>query len=121
MTASMLVFNENWLVAAMGSVKGEHGAVRNLLNGEEFIIQSSMIRIEESFLDLSEDDGIIYVTTTQDENGFSRIYQADLEARSLKWFDTIKGHGWRVLIRKRISFAQACMNVNLSSRTKFQQ
>lgn len=72
MTASMLVFNENWLVAAMGSVKGKHGAVtvRNLLTDEEFTIQSSMIRKEESFLDLSEDDGIIYVTTTQDENGF---------------------------------------------------
>lgn len=106
MTASMLVFNENWLVAAMGSVKGKHGAVtvRNLLNGEEFTIQSSMIRNEESFLDLSEDDGIIYVTTTQDENGFSRIYQVDLEARSLKWFDTIKGHGWRVANQKENFF-----------------
>ncbi len=104
-------------------MKGKHGAVtvRNLLNGEEFTIQSSMIRNEESFLDLSEDDGIIYVTTTQDENGFSRIYQVDLEARSLKWFDTIKDMDGEWPIRKRISFAQACMNVNLSSRTKFQQ
>lgn len=73
----MLVFNENWLVAAMGSVKGKHGAVtvRNILTDEEFTIHSSMIRKEESFLDISEDDGIIYVTTTQDENGYSRIYQ----------------------------------------------
>ncbi|OEI74011.1 hypothetical protein BG616_07270 [Bacillus subtilis] len=106
MTASMLMFNENWLVAAMGSVKGKHGAVtiQNLLTNEEFTIQSSMIRKEESFLDLSEDDGIIYVTTTQDENGFSRIYQVDLEARSLKWFDTIKGHGWRVANQKENFF-----------------
>lgn len=98
MTASMLVFDEKWLVAAMGSAKGKRGAVtaQHILTAEEVTIHSSMIKKEESFLDISEDDGIIYVTTAQDENGYSRIYQADLEARELKWFDTIKGHGWRV-------------------------
>ncbi|MCY8909956.1 exo-alpha-sialidase [Bacillus atrophaeus] len=106
MTASMLVFNGKWLVSAMGSVKGKRGVVTvlNVQTHEEYMIHSGIIGSEESFLDVSEDDGIIYVTTTQDEDGYSRIYQVDLAAYELKWFDTIKGHGLRVANQKENFF-----------------
>lgn len=59
----MFVFNENWLVVVMGFVKGKYGVVIvcNILIDEEFIIYFSMIRKEELFFDILEDDGIIYV------------------------------------------------------------
>lgn len=75
-------------------------AVRNVRTQEEFAITAGPAVREKSFLDVSEDNGIIYVTSSQDENGFSRIYQADLAAGELKWFDTIRGHGWRVANRE---------------------
>ncbi|MBT2573564.1 exo-alpha-sialidase [Bacillus sp. ISL-51] len=106
MTASMLMYQEGWLISAKGSIKGKRGAVtvQNVWTGEELAISPGPAGREKSFLDVSEDEGIIYVTSSQDEDGFSRIYQADLAARELKWFDTIKGHGWRVANRKENFF-----------------
>ena len=75
-------------------------AVRNVRTQEEFAITAGDAVREKSFLDVSEDNGTIYVTSSQGESGFSRIYQADLAAGELKWFDTIRGHGWRVANRE---------------------
>ncbi|MGE6631194.1 WD40/YVTN/BNR-like repeat-containing protein [Bacillus sp. NPDC077027] len=98
MTASMLLYNELWLVCALGSKKGRKGAVQvlNLHTNVVYDIQSQAVVGEESFLDVSEDNGIIYVTTSQDEYGFSKVYQLDVHHKELKWFDIIKGHGFRV-------------------------
>ncbi|AIU81543.1 MULTISPECIES: WD40/YVTN/BNR-like repeat-containing protein [Bacillus] len=106
MTASMMMYQNDWLIAAKGAAKGERGevAVRNVRTQEEFAITAGPAVREKSFLDVSEDNGIIYVTSSQDENGFSRIYQADLAAGELKWFDTIRGHGWRVANREENFF-----------------
>ncbi|QBG55860.1 hypothetical protein D2M30_1530 [Bacillus amyloliquefaciens] len=106
MTASMLMYQKDWLIAAKGAAKGERGevSVRNVRTEEEFAISAGPAIREKSFLDVSEDDGIIYVTSSQDEHGFSRIYQADFAAGELKWFDTIRGHGWRVANRKESFF-----------------
>ncbi|CAM5231692.1 hypothetical protein [Bacillus safensis FO-36b] [Bacillus safensis subsp. safensis] len=65
-------------------------------------IQSQAFAREESFLDVSEDNGIVYVTTSQDEHGFSKVYQLDIEQKELKWFDTIKGHGFRVANQNKV-------------------
>ena len=84
---------EHLLVCALGSKKGKRGSVQildlhtNMLHD----IQSQAFAREESFLDVSEDNGIVYVTTSQDEHGFSKVYQLDIEQKELKWFDTIKG------------------------------
>ncbi len=106
MTASMLMYKKDWLIAAKGAAKGERGevAVRNVRTDEAFAISAAPAVREKSFLDVSEDAGIIYVTSSQDENGFSRIYQADFAAGELKWFDTIRGHGWRVANQKESFF-----------------
>lgn len=106
MTASMLLCGEHLLVCAMGSKKGKRGSVQildlhtNMLHD----IQSQAFAREESFLDVSEDNGIVYVTTSQDEHGFSKVYQLDIEQKELKWFDTIKGHGFRVANQKENFF-----------------
>ncbi|MGR3285693.1 WD40/YVTN/BNR-like repeat-containing protein [Bacillus sonorensis] len=106
MTASMIVFDGEWLVCAMGSKKGKHGAVEvlNVYTHERRTIRSDIVEKEESFLDVSEDNGVIYVTSAQDHNKFSRIYQLDFFECELKWFDTIKGHGLRVANQKENFF-----------------
>ncbi|MCY8091142.1 WD40/YVTN/BNR-like repeat-containing protein [Bacillus haynesii] len=106
MTASMIAFEGEWLVCAMGSKKGNHGAVDlvNIHTNDEIQIRQGLVEHEEFFLDVSEDNGIIYVTSAQDRDGFSRIYQLDFYERELKWFDTIKGHGFRVANQKENFF-----------------
>ena len=101
MTASMMMYQNDWLIAAKGAAKGERGGCRPKRADARGVCHYSRTAVrEKSFLDVSEDNGIIYVTSSQDENGFSRIYQADLAAGELKWFDTIRGHGWRVANRE---------------------
>lgn len=106
MTASMIAFGGKWLVCATGSKKGKHGAVDilNIHTNEDIQIKPDIEEKEESFLDVSEDNGIIYVTSAQDRDGFSRIYQLAFFERELKWFDTIKGHGFRVANQKENFF-----------------
>ncbi|KKB72324.1 MULTISPECIES: WD40/YVTN/BNR-like repeat-containing protein [Bacillus] len=106
MTASMIIFGGEWLVCAMGSKKGKRGAVEilNTRTNAEQRICAEIVEKEESFLDVSENNGVIYVTSAQDHNKFSRIYQLDFFERELKWFDTIKGHGFRVANQKEHFF-----------------
>ncbi|CAM5524515.1 hypothetical protein [Bacillus safensis FO-36b] [Bacillus safensis subsp. safensis] len=96
MTASMLLCHEHLLVCALGSKKGKKGSVQildlhtNILHD----IQSQAFAREESFLDVSEDNGIVYVTTSQDDTDFRKCISLILSKKSSKWFDTIKGHGF---------------------------
>ncbi|BBP88918.1 hypothetical protein BsIDN1_25360 [Bacillus safensis] len=101
--------------------KGKKGSVQildlhtNILHD----IQSQAFAREESFLDVSEDNGIVYVTTSQDEHGFSKVYQLDIEQKELKWFDTIKGHGFRVANQNENFFSvRVYMKVSLSGHMR---
>ncbi|KAF0818279.1 MULTISPECIES: hypothetical protein [unclassified Cytobacillus] len=50
---------------------------------------------ERAFLDIFEANEKIYATTSQDENGFSRIYEIDKNSLSLIPIETVTGHGFR--------------------------
>ncbi|MDA7026269.1 exo-alpha-sialidase [Bacillus sp. CLL-7-23] len=106
MTASMIIFKQTWLVCAMGSKKGRCAAIDviNIHTNEHKIIRSGIVDKEDSFLDISENRGVIYVTSAQDTKGFSRIYQFDFDKQELKWFESIKGHGFRVANQKEHFF-----------------
>ncbi|MFC0270727.1 WD40/YVTN/BNR-like repeat-containing protein [Metabacillus herbersteinensis] len=97
MISALLILDETYLLVAKGSVKGQKGTVE-LINLEKIptYLSYNSLYPEESFLDLAENNGVIYATTSQDEHGYSRIYRVDLNEQLLQLFETTKGHGLRV-------------------------
>lgn len=99
MISSLLTLNDSYLVAAKGSSKGRRGKIEYtpILTMERWIFKECKSPGTEScYLDLSEHNGEIYASSTQNRQGFSNIYSVDVYNSALHQCETVKGHGFRV-------------------------
>ncbi|MEB1808701.1 MAG: hypothetical protein LPK26_15675 [Bacillaceae bacterium] len=100
MISSLTVY-ESQLIAAGGSCKGSKGRIETCYlstrhNNEYFWDALIQIGSQSSFLDVTEDGGYIFVTSSQDKEGIATVSQIHLEHNIIVPCNTVKGHGWRI-------------------------
>jgi hypothetical protein len=101
MISSMLV-HENLLVTVSGACRGKNGSL-------EFLPLNSIKHADKlnwdvcyssdghrSYLDVCAHNGILYTTSSQNEEGYSVISRVYLENQELVSCDFVRGHGWRI-------------------------
>ncbi len=97
---SSLVVYEKYLIAAGGSCNGTKGKIEYCyLSGRQYEYlwnELEQIESQASFLDVTEDDGFIYATSSQDKKGVSTVSRVYFENNIVVPCNTVKGHGWRI-------------------------
>lgn len=102
MISSMIIYH-SYLVAASGSCRGNKGRI--VFSEIDAILQNRMLHWqvchndcnENSYLDLSVDQDVLYTTSTQNEVGKSTVCRIFLENSNVKVCGSIQGHGWRIV------------------------
>lgn len=116
--------HNNYLVSATGTCKGFKGAIeychiRNLaLKNDEWEACESNCR-ERCYLDLSESEGYLYTTTSQDENGVGKVSRVYLDEKRIEPCAIVHGHGWRISNYQN-EFLVAGLYTSLYSQSQFQ-
>ncbi|MBM7661855.1 hypothetical protein JOC85_002662 [Bacillus mesophilus] len=98
MISSMITFDHQ-LIVATGSCRSDVGKIEicSLSHSFDQLLWETCLGNEnQSFLDLTESDGIIYSTSTQNKAGISTISQVSVEHMQITPCNYIKGHGWRI-------------------------
>lgn len=100
MIASIQVHNQ-FLVAASGSCKGNKGSVDfceiPTNHTESYRWQQCLNYTKENcYLDLSEDNGYLYTSTSKDQLGKGKVFQVSLKEKLLIPCGLVNGHGWRI-------------------------
>lgn len=103
MISSMLIYNQFLFTASGGSCRNYNGSVDfcridNDLHGplEWIACQADQ---PQSFLDLSEDGGKIYATSTQNTDGYGLVSSVCPDSKEILPCNFVKGHGWRISSR----------------------
>ncbi|WP_216831680.1 WD40/YVTN/BNR-like repeat-containing protein [Alkalihalobacterium elongatum] len=97
---SCLIVHENQLLAAGGTCKGSKGKIQSCSlpksHDEYFWNSVNQVSMQASFLDVSEDDGFIFATSSQDKEGNATVSRVYLEQNIIVPCNVVKGHGWRI-------------------------
>ncbi|MDF2921195.1 MAG: repeat domain protein [Paenibacillaceae bacterium] len=100
MIASMLTYR-GFLVTASGSCSHNNGSIefcsldKAKAGGHKWVTCCGDIQ-PQSYLDLSEDNGEIYATSTQNSEGYGMVAHVCLEMKEISPCNFIKGHAWRI-------------------------
>ncbi|WP_416148430.1 WD40/YVTN/BNR-like repeat-containing protein [Salipaludibacillus sp. HK11] len=100
MIASILKIN-NTLICAIGTCKNDKGSIEyvSLSNSTSTPLEWILCHDDAKrscYLDLSENNGYIYATTTQDNAGISQVSRIFLNEQKMTPCAKIHGHGWRI-------------------------
>ncbi|WP_459500170.1 WD40/YVTN/BNR-like repeat-containing protein [Bacillus sp. C1] len=103
---SALTLHNSYLVVASGSCRGKSGNISfcvmdEIMNHKKLnwkICQSE--QKENSYLDLSADQQVLYTTSTKNKAGIGTICRVSLEKETITACGSIKGHGWRIVNEK---------------------
>ncbi|WP_078428546.1 WD40/YVTN/BNR-like repeat-containing protein [Alkalihalobacterium alkalinitrilicum] len=99
MVSSIIVY-ENYLLVAGGSCKGTKGKIEycSLLskNNDYFWNEFEQVESQASFLDVTEDNGFIYVTSSQGKDGYATVSRIHIENNIVVPCNKVRGHGWRI-------------------------
>ncbi len=124
MIASILK-HKHYLVSATGTCKGFKGTIdychtSNLFkqNCEWDTCESE--DQERCYLDLSESDGFLYTTTSQDINGVGKVSRVYLDEKRIVPCAIVHGHGWRVS-NHQSEFLVAGLYTSLYANSELQQ
>ncbi|WP_166240331.1 WD40/YVTN/BNR-like repeat-containing protein [Paenibacillus turpanensis] len=99
MISSMLTYNQ-YLITASGSCKSFNGSIEFCRIDDVFKGPAEWAACHgkqaQSFLDLSEDGGTIYATSTQNTEGYGMVSHVCLDSKEISPCNLVKGHGWRI-------------------------
>lgn len=95
MISSIFKDHHGFLFITKGNARSGKGAIEMLCPYTNRWIPFEQPIAEKAFLDIFMGDKNLYATTSQDEYGFSRIYEVQKESRTLLLTETVVGHGFR--------------------------
>lgn len=100
MIASMLIYKE-FLVTASGSCSSNTGSIEfcsidKAQSGNCTWVTCCGGTQPQSFLDLSENKGKIYATSSQNSEGYGLVVNVCIELKEISLCNVVKGHGWRI-------------------------
>lgn len=95
MISSIFKDDDGYLFITKGNVLSGEGSIEMLCPHTNRWLTFEKPISEKAFLDVFIADKKLYVTTSHDNYGFSRIYQAQKESMTLLPIETVAGHGFR--------------------------
>lgn len=96
MISSIYIDSDQCFYIAKGNAHSGEGSIEmNDFKTSDSWNKFKQPALEKAFLDLFFADEKIYTTTSQDEYGFSRIYELHKDGKVLLPIETIIGHGFR--------------------------
>ncbi|WP_394137672.1 hypothetical protein [Cytobacillus oceanisediminis] len=95
MISSIYKDEDECLFIAKGNARSGKGSIEMLNPYSNRWEACQQPKSEKAFLDIFKADKKLYATTSQDEYGFSRIYEVQKASMSMLPIETVAGHGFR--------------------------
>ncbi len=95
MISSIHKDDDGFLFIAKGNARSGEGTIEMLNPFTNRWAACQQPKSEKAFLDIFKANKKLFATTSQDEYGFSRIYEVEKESLSLLPIETVAGHGFR--------------------------
>ncbi|OIJ18739.1 hypothetical protein BKP45_15760 [Anaerobacillus alkalidiazotrophicus] len=123
MIASILK-HKQYIVSATGTCKGHKGTIEYCQATPTFSQTYEWETCESDcqegcYLDLSESDGYLYTTTSQDEKGVGKVLRVYIDEKKVVPCAIVHGHGWRVS-NQQSEFLVAGLYTSLYTNSQFQ-
>lgn len=123
MVAAILKHNQ-YIVSATGTCRGFKGTVEychaSISSSKQYQWEACESNCRERcYLDLSESEGFLYTTTSQDENGVGKVSRVYLDEKRIEPCAIVHGHGWRVSNQQN-EFLVAGLYTSLYSNSVYQ-
>ncbi|MCI3921135.1 hypothetical protein MO973_12900 [Paenibacillus sp. TRM 82003] len=99
MISSMLTYKQFLITASGGSCSSFNGSIDfcKMAGGVKGSLEWETCHgQQQSFLDVNEDGGNIYATSTQNKEGYGTVSKVCLDAKEVLPCNLVKGHGWRI-------------------------